>query len=105
MGRTVVFGDFEWDEEKADRNVRDHGVSFPEAVPAILDPFALELPDPTPDEAGRVDVVGTDALGRVLYVVTIDRDGDRIRIVSARRAEAREARDYRNGFRRFVPQE
>jgi len=32
--RTVVHGDFEWDEAKAASNAAKHGVSFEEAVSA-----------------------------------------------------------------------
>jgi uncharacterized DUF497 family protein len=28
MGATVVFGDFEWDAEKAEENLRKHNISF-----------------------------------------------------------------------------
>lgn len=70
-------------------------MSFAEAVVAILDPMSIEIEDATGDET-RVDVIGSDATGRVLFVVTIDRS-ERIRIISARRAEPAEVRRYRNG--------
>jgi hypothetical protein len=41
MGATVVFGDFEWDEEKAVANLRKHGVSFEEASAVFLNVNAL----------------------------------------------------------------
>ena len=37
---------YEWDPEKAERNVRDHGVSFEEAATVFLDPLAMTYPDP-----------------------------------------------------------
>lgn len=92
---TIVAGDFEWDADKAEANLAVHGVSFTEAVVAILDPMSIEIEDVTGDET-RVDVIGSDATGRVLFVVTIDRS-ERIRIISARRAEPFEVRRYRNG--------
>lgn len=90
----VIFGGFEWDSEKAEINLREHGVSFVDAAAAAADPLAVEREDATPDET-RVDVIGSDATGRVLFVVTIDRS-ERIRIISARRAEPSEVRRYRN---------
>ena len=36
---------FEWDETKARRNLRDHGVSFEEAASVFGDPLALEIRD------------------------------------------------------------
>jgi hypothetical protein len=51
---TVVFGDFEWDDEKAAANVQKHGVTFEEAAAAFTDPFAIDKddlaePKPAPD--------------------------------------------------------
>src|SRR5437899_9166180 len=38
--------DFEWDDEKAARNIRDHeGVTFEQAAAAFSDPFAVEWID------------------------------------------------------------
>lgn len=43
---TVVFGDFEWDEDKARSNLTKHGVAFEEACSVFLDLDYLLLPDP-----------------------------------------------------------
>ena len=37
---------FEWDEEKATRNVAKHGVSFDEAMTAFSDPLSVTIDDP-----------------------------------------------------------
>jgi uncharacterized DUF497 family protein len=37
---------FEWDPEKARRNLRKHGVSFDEAVTAFYDPISATFADP-----------------------------------------------------------
>jgi uncharacterized DUF497 family protein len=37
---------YEWDPEKAKRNLREHGVSFKEAATVFLDPLAMTYPDP-----------------------------------------------------------
>jgi hypothetical protein len=33
--------DIEWDSDKADSNLKKHGVSFEEAATALLDPMAF----------------------------------------------------------------
>jgi DNA-binding XRE family transcriptional regulator len=42
---TIVYGDFEWDEAKAATNLAKHGISFEEAVTAVVDPNAVFLAD------------------------------------------------------------
>jgi uncharacterized DUF497 family protein len=41
----MSFG-FEWDPDKAESNLRKHGVSFDEASTVFGDPFARTRPDP-----------------------------------------------------------
>ena len=79
---------FEWDEDKAKAK---HGVSFEEATTVFLDIDYLLVPDRThPD---RFVALGYSALARLLVVVHGER-GERIRIISARRATGRERRAY-----------
>lgn len=88
---TVVFGDFEWDEEKATENLRKHGVTFEEAATVFLDLDYLLVADPT--EPDRFVALGFSALARLLVVVHCER-GERVRIISARRATSRERMTY-----------
>jgi uncharacterized DUF497 family protein len=37
---------FEWDDEKAQDNIRKHGISFEEAQTVFNDPLAITIPDP-----------------------------------------------------------
>lgn len=88
---------FEWDPRKAASNVRKHGVSFQEAVRVFGDPLARIFDDP--DHASgelRELIVGHAARQRLLIVSFVER-GDRVRILSARRATPRERRDYEEG--------
>jgi len=39
--------EFEWDREKAGRNVVKHEVSFEEAATVFRDPFSLTIEDPS----------------------------------------------------------
>jgi uncharacterized DUF497 family protein len=83
---------FEWDERKAQANLRKHRVDFADAVTMFEDVRAVTVVDDDPEEE-RYVTIGTDALGRVLVVAYTIR-GDCIRIISARRATARERAEY-----------
>lgn len=91
---TVVEGDFEWDEAKAEANLGKHGVSFPEAATVFADPWAVFLDDGSGTD--RVVVIGTSIRDRVLYVVHVER-GARDRIISARHATRPERDVYESG--------
>jgi uncharacterized DUF497 family protein len=84
--------DVEWDGRKAAANRKRHGVDFADAVTALHDELALTIQDESSDEE-RFITMGTDALGRVLVLVYTWRD-DRLRVISARKATARERRQY-----------
>jgi uncharacterized DUF497 family protein len=82
---------FEWDASKARANLRKHRVSFEEASTVFGDRLSLTIPAPrlhSADES-RFITVGLSASHRLLVVVHTDR-GDRIRVISCRKATARE---------------
>jgi hypothetical protein len=83
---------YEWDESKARANLRDHSIDFADAATVFDDDLALTVPDDTTPEE-RCDTLGMDAMGRLLVVVYTWR-GDRIRIISARKATKTEHRNY-----------
>ena len=83
----------EWDPRKAARNLTKHGVSFEEAATVLLDPLALTFADDGRGEP-RLITVGYSSRHRLLVVVTTEQTGDRIRIISARPATAKERRDH-----------
>lgn len=68
---------------------------FADAVGVFDDPHALSMRDTTPHEE-RFIAVGADFLGRILVVVYTYR-GERIRIISARRATSSERKTYEQG--------
>lgn len=87
---------FEWDERKAAANQHRHGVSFEEARTVFFDERArlIDDPDHSKDEE-RFILLGLSSTLRLLLVCHCYRsDDDVIRIVSARRATAREAKSY-----------
>ncbi|HEX7838099.1 MAG TPA: BrnT family toxin [Kofleriaceae bacterium] len=88
---TVVHGDFEWDADKAARNIAKHGVSFEEAALAMRDPCSQDFADGL-QPANLVTLAATP-FGRILYIVSTERDR-RIRIISARDATRHERRRY-----------
>jgi hypothetical protein len=89
---------FEWDTRKAAVNRDKHQVSFEEAGTVFGDPDALDGPDLR--HSGKESPflrLGRAASGRVLMVAyTIRRrdDGEKIRIISARRASRKERAAY-----------
>jgi len=82
----------EWDPEKASSNLKKHGVRFTDAYSVLEDPEALTIDDPDPSEQ-RYRTVGIDAFGRVL-VVSYTWRGERLRIISVRKATPAERRQY-----------
>jgi len=87
---------FEWDERKATTNRRKHGVSFEEARTVFVDEDALQIPDPDhSDDEDRFIMLGVSSRLRVLVVCHCYRKADEvIRIISARKADGRERRQY-----------
>lgn len=88
---------FEWDARKAEENLRKHGVSFYEAVTALVEPLAVTILDEahSRDEARYISV-GLSHRNRTLVVVHTERD-EAIRIISARPTTPRERREYESG--------
>lgn len=89
--------EFEWDEKKNEENVRRHGIAFLDAARVFYDPHAQTRPDrDSPIGEERFQTIGA-TLNGVLFVVHVNRSGERIRIVSARKARKSEKRSYRAG--------
>ena len=85
---------FEWDPGKAAINFDKHRVSFDEASTVFGDPLAGTIDDPGHSEGeARFVTIGRSAQGRLIVVVHTDR-GDRVRLISARRATRREGGTY-----------
>lgn len=88
---------FEWDPVKDEANRRKHGVSFREAVSAFMDPLSITTPDPDHSlEEERFLLLGENHKGQLLVVAHTDRQ-DRIRLISVRKADRRERKEYEQG--------
>ena len=87
---------FQWDPRKAAANLRKHGVSFTEAESVFSDEQGLLLDDVEHSGAeDRFVLLGGSAGGRLLLVVHAYRSAAGIiRIISARKADRMERRQY-----------
>ena len=84
---------FEWDRAKATENWRRHGVTFVDGAKALNDPFAIDWID----DRQNYGEERSNALGMcngVILHVTYTERGERIRIISARRATRHEQDRY-----------
>jgi uncharacterized DUF497 family protein len=85
---------FTWDPQKAAANLRKHGVGFPEAATAFVDPLSLTIPDPDHSVGEeRFVLIGQSERRRLVVVAHVER-GELIRIISARLATRHERKTY-----------
>ncbi|MGH8453682.1 MAG: BrnT family toxin [Nevskiales bacterium] len=85
---------FEWNSEKAARNLRKHRVSLDEAVTVFHDPLAATFEDPDHSASeSRFITVGHSSKERLLVVVHVER-GTTLRIISARLASVTERKRH-----------
>jgi uncharacterized DUF497 family protein len=85
--------EIEFDPAKARANLAKHKVSFAHAEQVLRDPIAVTMEDPDAQDELRFVTLGMDSLGRILVVVHTPR-GDRVRLISARKASRGEAGQY-----------
>jgi len=87
---------FEWHAAKATANLKKHQVSFEEAQTVFYDEFAVQFFDEEHfHEEERFIMLGMSVYSRLLIVCHCEREGDAIRIFSARKATKRESTFYR----------
>ena len=85
---------FDWDDQKANHNLKKHGISFAQAKSVFYDPLAYIFDDEWHSVGEQREIIiGHDRNNRLLLVCFTDR-GNIIRIISARKATNREYRDY-----------
>lgn len=83
---------YEWDPSKEKSNYKKHRVKFADAAGVFEDENAITIRDEHKGEE-RFITIGRDFLSRILVVVYTFRDIV-IRIISARKATARERKMY-----------
>jgi uncharacterized DUF497 family protein len=84
--------EIEWDNNKAASNLIKHKIDFEDAKNIFLDPNRLEREDKRDYDETRIQVIGI-VNQVVLFVVYTKRNGKN-RIISARRANKNEQRQY-----------
>ncbi len=88
---------YEWNPEKAESNLKKHKVDFADAVIALEDENALTIEDHDHNEQ-RFITLGIGSYMNILYVVHAYREQDTIRIISARKADKQEMKQYFQGL-------
>ena len=84
---------YEWDPDKAARNLNKHGVDFADAVGVFEDDRAVTIED-THHAEDRYVTIGMDYTLRLLVIVYTWRKENTIRIISARKAMPKERSIY-----------
>ena len=85
---------FVWNEQKAQINRRKHdGVTFEQAAEVFFDPF-VKIVDASRELEAREAAIGLDRKWNLLFVVHVIREGEQIRVISARRATRQERQAY-----------
>jgi uncharacterized protein len=88
---------FDWDENKEKENIRKHQVTFDEASKAFSDRNAVDILDElNSDSEIRYQIVGLSPfrLLFVSYTIREDENGEIFRLISARKANAKQTRYY-----------
>ena len=91
---------FAWDPAKEAKNIRKHGVNFRQAATVFRDPNQITIYDEEHSEKeNRWITLGLDERGILLVVVhnfrQVEEGVYELRIISSRKATAREQRQYR----------
>ncbi|MGC9951875.1 MAG: BrnT family toxin [Bryobacteraceae bacterium] len=84
---------FEWDDEKAAANLRNHGIDFQEAISLSVMHSLSNGSMAVRTRVKSVSVLLGMCNGTILHVTFTER-GERIRLISARPAEKHERDDY-----------
>ena len=84
---------FEWDPAKRLVNLRKHGIDFVRAV-QIFEGFVTQRTD-TRRDYGEERILVVGLVDQLILVLVYAPRGSMLRIISARRANDREARAYR----------
>ena len=85
-----------WDPQKAQSNLKNHGVDFADAAIALEDENALTIADTEHGEF-RFKTLAVGPTPGVLLIIHAEQDEKTVRINSARRADRNEQRQYFEG--------
>lgn len=85
---------FEWNPNKAEKNIRKHKISFDEAATVFSDPLSMTYDDPDHSHyENRYIIIGVSSHDKLLFVSHTE-TGNIIRIISARQLTRKERKQY-----------
>ena len=87
----------DFDPKKNATNLKKHGVSLSEGDGVLNDPFALTVEDDSAEREQRFVTIGMNVFGTLMVVVHTPR-GDQSRIISVRKADPKERKNYEKGL-------
>jgi uncharacterized DUF497 family protein len=95
MDEDVIYRRFIWNQRKNEENKSKHKLSFEKASEVYADPFIMEQYDEvhSTETEERHNIIGIVNKVVVIFLVATEQ-GDRIRIISARKAERQEKEAY-----------
>jgi hypothetical protein len=85
-----------FDPKKNAANIKKHGVSLSEGDGVLSDPLALTVEDDSAEGERRFVTIGMNLFGSLMVVVHSPRP-DGPRIISVRKPDPRERRNYEEG--------
>jgi len=88
---------FEFDPKKDAANLKKHGVSLSDGDGVLNDPLAITVEDDSVEGEQRFVTIGMNVFGSLMVVVYTPR-GDKVRIISVRKADPKERRAYEKGI-------
>ena len=87
---TIYYFGYEWDADKASRNIEKHGVSFEEAAQLMMGDYV----EYKANVKGESRSKAVTRFNGEYFAIVFTRRGKRIRIISARHATAKERAGY-----------
>jgi uncharacterized DUF497 family protein len=85
-----------FDPKKNAANIKKHGVSLSEGDGVLSDPLALTVEEDSAEGEQRFVTIGMNLFGSLMVVVHSPRP-DGLRIISVRKPDPRERRNYEEG--------
>jgi uncharacterized DUF497 family protein len=85
--------EFEWDPAKASLNEQKHGLAFRFVLPVFSDPNLMDI-DVSREADGEARRKAVGRIGDHIFALVYSRRGSVIRVISARRANVKEMREY-----------
>jgi uncharacterized protein len=94
LSATFELVKFDWDSKKEETNLRKHGYRMEAGIPVFDDPNRLDRADKRRDYAEERRII-FGMVEKRLFAVVYTMRGDVTRLISVRRANAREERRYK----------